>query len=220
MSRFHKKSIAGIALVLALALSITACGGAKKANKAKQDTKPTTTTEQTVDTKSTAAVAYEDAKLTDTIHYPQLTQAPGELTMDYMNQSLEAPAAALQEMAGDKKELSYEVTRSDNDMLSVLYTQTVTQADGTTVKTLIPVNLQVTTGTELTMDNAFSDSAAVRKLLGAEGEKAEGVQFYLNDQGAVFFYRPAEGKDYVTVEVKSDALAPYWNDSVGEKPAS
>lgn len=220
MSRFNKKSIAGIALVLALALSITACGGAKKANKAKEDTKPAAATEQTADAQTTAAVTYEDAKVTDAIHYPQLTQAPGELIMDYMNQSLEAPAAALQEMAGDNKELSYEVTRNDSDMLSVLYTQTVTQADGKTVKTLIPVNLQITTGNELTMDNAFNDSAAVRKLLGAEGEKAEGVQFYLNDQGAVFFYRPAEDKDYVTVEVKSDALASYWNDSFGENQPS
>lgn len=218
MSRLNRKTIAGIALALALALSITACG-AKKPTAAKQDTKPATVTEQTTDSKDNAVVHVESAKITDAIRYPQVTEAPGELIMEYMNQSLEAPAAALQEMQGER-EMSYEVKRNDNEMLSVLYTQTVKGEDGKEVKTLIPVNLQVSTGVEVTMDNAFNDVAAVKKLLGEDAAKAENLQFYLTDDGAVFFYRAADDQEYKTVEVGNDALAQYWNESFGEKPAS
>ena len=36
----------------------------------------------------------------------------------------------------------------------------------------------------------------------------------------VFFYRAAADQEYKTVEVGNDALAQYWNESFGEKPAS
>lgn len=218
MSRLNRKTIAGIALALALALSITACG-AKKPAETKKETKPATVTEQTVDQTAAAPIHLEAAKITDAIQYPQVTEAPGELVMEYMNQSLEAPAAALQEMKGER-EMSYETKRLDDQMLSVLYTQTVKGEDGKTVKTLIPVNLEVSTGAEVNMDNAFNDVAAVKKLLGEDASKAENLQFYLTDAGAVFFYRASDDAEYKTVEVASDALAPYWNTSFGEKPAS
>ena len=159
----------------------------KEADRRKQDTKPTTVTEQTTDSKDTAVVHVESAKITDAIRYPQVTEAPGELI---------------------------------NEMLSVRYTQTVKGEDGKEVKTLIPVNLQVSTGAEVTMDNAFNDVAAVKKLLGEDAAKAENLQFYLTDDGAVFFYRAADDQEYKTVEVGNDALAQYWNESFGEKPAS
>lgn len=219
MSRLNRKSIAGIALALALALSITACG-AKKPSAAKTETKPATVTEQTVDQTAAAPIHLEAAKITDAIQYPQVTEAPGELIMEYMNQSLEAPAVALQEMKGEDKEMSYETKRADDQMLSVLYTQTVKGEDGKTVKTLIPVNLQVSTGVEVNMDNAFNDVAAVKKLLDEDAAKAENLQFYLTDAGAVFFYRASDDEEYKTAEVANDALAPYWNTSFGEKPAS
>ncbi|MBS5280074.1 MAG: hypothetical protein KHY27_00660 [Butyricicoccus pullicaecorum] len=88
--------------------------------------------------------------------------------------------------------MSYEVKRNDNEMLSVLYTQTVKGEDGKEVK----------------------------KLLGEDAAKAENLQFYLTDDGAVFFYRAADDQEYKTVEVGNDALAQYWNESFGEKPAS
>ena len=62
----------------------------KEADRRKRDTKPTTVTEQTPESKDTAVVHVESAKITDAIRYPQVTEAPGELIMEYMNQSLEA----------------------------------------------------------------------------------------------------------------------------------
>lgn len=83
----------------------------KEADRRKQDTKPTTVTEQTTDSKDNEVVHVESAKTTDAIRYPQVTEAPGELIMEYMNQSLEAPAAALQEMQGERDVLRGQAQR-------------------------------------------------------------------------------------------------------------
>lgn len=129
---------------------------------------------------------YEDAQLSDQVHYPQLTEFQGELLLDYVNQSLARPA---KELEGTEASLEYTVTRCDETWVSVLYTKTETAADGAETKTWIAVNLDGATATEVTMDNAFSDPNAVLALLETAPEGAE-VSFYLDMDGAVFFFRP------------------------------
>lgn len=167
-------------------------------------------------------VACEDASLTGDIHYPQLTEFPGELLLDYMNQSLARPAQSLESLeTQDGKELSYEVGRCDDTWVSVLYTQTLTAADGTKSQTLTAVNLAGTTADEVTMDNAFQDPAAVLKMLDTQPGDAA-VSFYLDQDGAVFFFRPEDdpSRDYVTQTIPYASLEGCWNDSLWERPAS
>lgn len=193
------------ALVLALALS--GCGKTAPAADPR-DGQASGEQSQTV-----PQAAYEDASVTDEIHYPQLTEFPGELLMDYMNQSLAHPAQSLESLdTKDSKALSYEVGRCDGTWVSVLYTQTLTAPDGTETRTQTAVNLEGGSAQEVTMDNAFRDKAAVLKLLETQPGDAP-VSFYLNGDGAVFFFRPEDdpSRDYVTQTIPYASLEGYWN---------
>ena len=184
-------------LTLALALMLTGCGQKQVApsEEAPQQGQEEPVQEDGQQAPDAQAV-YEDAQLSDQVHYPQLTQFQGELLLDYVNQSLARPAKELEEGAS----LEYTVTRCDETWVSVLYTKTVTAADGTETKSWIAVNLDGATATEVTMDNAFTDPDAVLALLETAPEDAE-VSFYLDTDGAVFFFRPEGQADYVTQTV-------------------
>lgn len=97
---------------------------------------------------------------------------------------------------------------------------TLTSQDGTAQQTMIPVTVQISTGAELTMENAFTDPKAVSALLGNEEATAENLQFYLQKDDVVFFFRPKEDQDYVILSLDYAALEPYWNTSFGSRPAS
>lgn len=111
------------------------------------------------------------------------------------------------------------MTRCDETWVSVLYTKTETAADGTETKSWIAVNLDGATATEVTMDNAFADPDAVLALLETAPEGAQ-VSFYLDTDGAVFFFRPEGQADYVTQTVSYEDLDGLWNQEIGQRPAS
>ena len=203
-------------LALALALTLTGCG--QKQAAPPEETPPQgqeePVQEESAQTPPQQAV-YEDAQLSDQVHYPQLTQFQGELLLDYVNQSLARPAKEAAEGAS----LEYTVTRCDAEWVSVLYTKTETAADGTETKSWIAVNLDGATAAEVTMDNAFSDPAAVLALLETATEGAQ-VSFYLDTDGAVFFFRPEGQADYVTQTVSYEDLNGLWSQEIGQRPAS
>lgn len=203
-------------LTLALALMLTGCGQkpSAPAEETPQQGQEEPVQEEGQQTPADQAV-YEDAQLSDQVHYPQLTQFQGELLLDYVNQSLARPAKELEEGAS----LEYTVTRCDAEWVSVLYTKTVTAADGTETKSWIAVNLDGATATEVTMDNAFTDPDAVLALLETAPEDAE-VSFYLDTDGAVFFFWPEGQADYVTQTVSYEELDGLWNQEIGQRPAS
>lgn len=203
-------------LTLALALMLTGCGQKPSAlsEETPQQGQEEPVQEEGQQTPADQAV-YEDAQLSDQVHYPQLTQFQGELLLDYVNQSLARPAKELEEGAS----LEYTVTRCDAEWVSVLYTKTVTAADGTDTKSWIAVNLDGATATEVTMDNAFTDPDAVLALLETAPEGAE-VSFYLDTDGAVFFFHPEGQADYVTQTVSYGDLDGLWNQEIGQRPAS
>lgn len=204
-------------LTLALALMLTGCGQKQAApsEEAPQQGQEEPVQEEGQQAPDAQAI-YEDAQISDQIHYPQLTQFQGELLLDYVNQSLARPA---KELEGTEASLEYTVTRCDETWVSVLYTKTETAADGAQTKTWIAVNLDGATATEVTMDNAFSDPAAVLALLETAPEGAQ-VSFYLDTDGAVFFFRPEGQGDYVTQTVSYEDLNGLWNQEIGQRPAS
>lgn len=231
MNILHYKKCGALMLLLVVVLmTLVACGtfvqpvGVQTESTAMtqpEETTPATQPETTASTQAPSSIAYEDTELEDDIHYPQLTQCPGELTKDYINQSLKAPADQLKEMdTGDQKSLVYTVTRCDDTFFSVLYTMTLTSSDGSSQQTMIPVTVQTSSATELTMENAFTDPKAVAALLGNEEATAENLQFYMEKDKVVFFFRPGEGQDYVILSLDYEALEPYWNESFGVRPAS
>lgn len=126
-------------LTLALALMLTGCGQKPSApsDKTPQQGQEEPVQEEGQQTPAEQAV-YEDAQLSDQVHYPQLTEFQGELLLDYVNQSLARPA---KELEGTEASLEYTVTRCDETWVSVLYTKTETAADGAETKTWIAVNL-------------------------------------------------------------------------------
>lgn len=203
-------------LTLALALMLTGCGQkpSAPAEETPQQGQEEPVQEEGQQTPADQAV-YEDAQLSDQVHYPQLTQFQGELLLDDVNQSLARPAKELEEGAS----LEYTVTRCDAEWVSVLYTKTATAADGTETKSWIAVNLDGATATEVTMDNAFTDPDAVLALLETAPEGAE-ASFYLDTDGAVFFFRPEGQADYVTQTVSYADLDGLWNQEIGQRPAS
>lgn len=233
MNILHYKKCGALMLLLVVVLmTLVACGtfvqpvGVQTESTAMtqpEETKPATQPpETTVSTQAPSNIAYEDAELEDNIHYPQLTQCPGELTKDYINQSLKAPADQLKEMdTQDQKSLVYAVTRCDDTFFSALYTMTLTSSDGSIQQTMIPVTVEISTATELTMENAFTDPKAVAALLSSE-EAAEHFQFYMEKDKVVFFFRPEEdtSQDYVILSLDYEALEPYWSESFGIRPAS
>ncbi len=227
----YKKSGALMLLIVIFLMTLVACGTFVQPVEVQTNptaaTQPEETTpvsqppETTASTQTPSTVAYEDVELDTDIHYPQLTQCPGELTKGYINQSLKAPADQLDELdTTDKKSLTYAVTRCDDTFFSVLYTMTLTSQDGTAQQTMIPVTVQISTGAELTMENAFADPKAVAALLGNEEATAENLQFYLQKDDVVFFFRPEEDQDYVILSLDYAALEPYWNTSFASRPAS
>lgn len=208
-------------LTLALALLLTGCG--QKQSTPSEETPQQGQEEPVQEGQQTPAAqaVYEDAQLTEGIHYPQLTQFPGELLMGYMNESLARPAKTLEELeTQDAKSLDYAVTRCDTEWVSVLFTRTLTAEDGSVDQAMIGMNLSGKTGAEATLDDTFSDPAAVTALL--ETAPDGDLGFYMDETGVVFFFRPGNdpAKDYVTQTVPYEQLEGLWNEAVGERPAS
>lgn len=209
-------------LTLALALMLTGCGQKQAApsEEAPQQGQEEPVQEEGQQTPADQAV-YEDAQLTEDIRYPQLTRFPGELLMEYMNESLARPAKTLEKYdTRDAKALDYTVTRCDAEWVSVLFTRTLTAEDGAVDQVMIGMNLSGETAAEATMDNTFTDPAAVTALL--EQQPDGDLGFYMDETGVVFFFRPGNdpAKDYVIQTVSYEQLEGLWKESVGERPAS
>lgn len=88
-------------LTLALALMLTGCGQKPSApsEETPQQGQEEPVQEEGQQTPAEQAV-YEDAQLSDQVHYPQLTEFQGELLLDYVNQSLARPAKELEGTGG------------------------------------------------------------------------------------------------------------------------
>lgn len=152
--------------------------------------------------------------------YPEISGYKGELLADYMNQSLRSVIDKYSKEGYSNLKLDYEITRMDNEILSILYKGTV-DIDGIgTVNIIDSINLDTAkTGQEITVNNYIKDDEkSVKefntilensaKKAGIEKFEAEGINMYFNDEEAVFFYTPLDdsAKDKVFIPVKYSDL--------------
>ncbi|WP_432663565.1 hypothetical protein R9X47_23665 [Wukongibacter baidiensis] len=170
------------------------------------------------------------------IFYPQVNNYPGELLMDYMNQSLiNAVEIYKNEDRYTDVEIDYKITKMDENVLSVLFEGTATVVDFGQIKIKNSVNLDMASSSnEITYENFIKSDedskSKVKKILDEkakeigidEGLEAEGIRIYFNDENVVFYYMPLDdsAKDFVELSVPLKEIKEYTNTEFGEAPAS
>jgi len=175
---------------------------------------------------------FENKEKNIVIHYPEMTGFRGELLQDYINQSL----ASILGIYGDSESYSdidvmYEVTRMDDEMLSVVFRGTGKFSEQRDINILKSVNLDVAkSSNEINYSNLINDDAAMRQILAkkvvdlklADFFEAEGIRIYFNDDQVVFYYMPLDDSavDFIEVPVAVEEIKELLNVDFGEIPAS
>lgn len=234
-----------IGLLAAVAL-ISGCASQPETTNA-QDTKEgiTLATETIIGEKEANKVSYtlkKDSYVdeTDQIHVEYLTMEgyAGELTQDYVNQSfLEIISLYGNDDFYEKVQITPQIWLSTEDRISVVYSGhgtlsrgRETRTGGRTVEFLHPVNIDMTSSNEITFDNLFTDTEAVRKLIGdkvisegiSDSFEAEGIRIYMNDEKVFFAYMPLDDSatEFIKVSLDLSDLDQYMNTDFGPHPAS
>jgi hypothetical protein len=165
------------------------------------------------------------------IFYPKLQGYKGELSMDYMNQSIKqiADFYANNEDYTDVK-LDYEVKKLDEKMVSIIFKGTGKLNDSREIKIQKSINLDVKSTNSIDYENYIKDDEKVRELLDVKaksegitgGFEAEGVFIYFEGDRAVFYYMPLDdsAKAWVELSVPLVELEGLINTEFGEHPAS
>lgn len=148
------------------------------------------------------------------IAYPEISGYKGELLADYMNQSLYSIVEKFSNEGYSNLKLDYEITRMDNDILSVLYKGTVDMEGIGNIKIVDSINLDTAkTGQQITVDNYIKQDEKSKfesvlessaKAAGIDKIEAEGMKMYFKDDEVIFYYTPlddsAEYKAYIPVK--------------------
>lgn len=175
---------------------------------------------------------FENKEKNIVIHYPEMTGFKGELLQDYINQSL----ASIIGIYGDSESYSdmdvmYEVTRMDDEILSVVFRGTGKFSEQRDIKILKSVNIDVAkSSNEINYANLINDDAAMRQILAdkvvalelSDFFEAEGIRIYFKDDQVVFYYMPLDDSavDFIEVPVAVDEIKELLNVDFGEMPAS
>lgn len=184
---------------------------------------------------STTKAYLEAASQNTKIYYPKLQGFRGELSMDYMNQSIKQAA----EFYVNKEDytdvqLDYEIKRLDDKVVSILFKGTGKHNGSREIAIQKSVNLDVKSTNPIIYENFIKDDersrAEVTKLLDrqakakgiSKGFDAEGVSIYFEDENVVFFYMPLDddAKDWMELIVPLSELEGLINTDFGEHPAS
>ncbi|WP_432408314.1 hypothetical protein [Wukongibacter sp. M2B1] len=170
------------------------------------------------------------------IFYPQVEGYTGELLMDYMNQSL----IKIAEIYGNEDpytdvEIDYEITKMDENILSVVFIGTGKVVDFGEIKIKQSINLDMASSSnEITYDNFIkSDEDSKKKVMEILNEKAkaigldagveaEGIRIYFKGEEVVFYYMPLDdsAKEFIELSVPLKEIEDYTNTEFGEAPAS
>jgi hypothetical protein len=169
------------------------------------------------------------------IYYPKLQGYKGELSMDYMNQSIKQ-LADLYANSSDYTDvqLDYEVKRIDDKVVSILFKGTGKHNGSREINIQKSVNLDVKSTNSIAYENFIKKDegsrAEVTKLLDVKaknagitkGFEAEGIFIYFKGNSVVFFYMPLDdsAKDWVELSVPLSELDGLTNTEFGEHPAS
>ena len=169
------------------------------------------------------------------ISYPQIKDLPGELSKDYMNQSLIKNAQVyLDNEIYSDVEIDYEITRMDENILSIVFKGTAKIDWIGEVVVENSVNLDISSTNEISYNNLVKEdeesSNKVREILnqkaidkGIEGGlEAEGIRVYFNGDDVVFYYMPLDdsAKEFIELSVPQSELEGLINTEFGEHPAS
>lgn len=173
---------------------------------------------------------HEDKEANIFIAYPQIANFPGELLMDYINQPLGRIALSYgSPEAYENVNIDYEITRMDNDVLSVLFKGTADMKGFRTVDVTQSVNIDMATSNEISYHNLVKDDQAVRLVLdekakeqGLNGLEAEGIRVYFTEDAVVFYYMPLDDSatEFINLEVSMAELEGLINTDFGPMPAS
>ncbi len=169
------------------------------------------------------------------VSYPQIKDFPGELSKDYMNQSLRR---IVDEYENNKSytdvKIDYEITRMDENILSVVFKGTAKMEGIGEVTVQRSVNLDISSTNEISYNNLVKEdeesAKKVREILnqkaidkGIEGGlEAEGIRVYFNGEDVVFYYMPLDdsAKEFIELSVPQSELEGLINTEFGEHPAS
>jgi hypothetical protein len=169
------------------------------------------------------------------IYYPKLQGYKGELSMDYMNQSIKQLADYYANSSDyTDVQLDYEVKRIDEKVVSILFKGTGKHNGSREINIQKSVNLDVESTNSIVYENFIKKDegsrAEVTKLLDVKaknagitkGFEAEGIFIYFEGNSVVFFYMPLDdsAKDWVELSVPLSELDGLTNTEFGEHPAS
>lgn len=175
---------------------------------------------------------FENKEKNIIIRYPKMTGFRGELLQDYMNQSLDN----IINIFGESElytdiDVMYEVTRMDDEILSVVFRGTGKFSEQRDIKILKSVNLDVAkSSNEINYANLINDNAAIRQILAekvvelnlSSSFEAEGISIYFTDKDVVFYYMPLDDSaiDFIEVPVAIEEIQNFLNTDFGERPSS
>jgi hypothetical protein len=165
------------------------------------------------------------------IYYPKLQGYKGELSMDYMNQSIKQIADFYAKAAEyTDVQLDYEVKRLDEKIVSILFKGTAKLNGSQNVNIQKSINLDVKSTNPIEYGNFIESDQKVRQLLDEKakgggmtgGFEAEGIFIYFEGDHVVFYYMPLDddAKTWVELSVAIKELEGLINSEFGEHPAS
>lgn len=169
------------------------------------------------------------------IYYPKLQGYKGELSMDYLNQSIKHIADFYAKAADyTDVQLDYEVKRLDENIVSILFKGNARHSGLREINIQKSINLDVKSTNPIVYENFIKNdektNAEVRQLLDAKaknagivkGFEAEGVFIYFEGDKVVFFYMPLDddARAWVELSIPLAELDGLINTEFGEHPAS
>ncbi|MDF2950203.1 MAG: hypothetical protein K0R07_2253 [Sedimentibacter sp.] len=169
------------------------------------------------------------------ISYPQITGFKGELLMGYMNDSLRNSIAMYEKRdMYSNINIDYEITKMNNNILSVLFKGTGKLSGGRDIAIMQNVNLDINSSNEIKPQNLIkSDTESKNKVAAILKQKAdamginftaepEGIRIYFKGDNVVFYFMPADdsAKGFVEINVPIKELEGFINSDFGKRPAS
>lgn len=165
------------------------------------------------------------------IYYPKLQGYKGELSMDYMNQSIKQIADYYAKASEyTDVQIDYEVKKIDEKIVSILFKGTAKLNGSRNINIQKSINLDVKSTNPIEYKSFIRNDEKVRQLLDekaknqgiAEGFEAEGVFIYFEGDYVVFYYMPLDdaAKEWVELSVSINELEGWINTEFGEHPAS
>jgi hypothetical protein len=218
--------------ILLLGLLLSGCAVTKKS----EDVTPINETDDVVVEKEVVEAPYtlvekEFNEGNVSVTYVQMDGYAGELTQDYINQSL---IAIVEQSKNDTYFESIEIKpviwMTSEDVLCITYEGIGTKSEDDKREILQPVLIDLKSSNEITYENLINDDAAVRALIEekvindglAEYFEAEGIRVYMNAEFVTFAYVPLDdsAKSFIRVSLPIESVKPYLNTEFGEHPAS